>query len=115
MAKYEPITITDEQLAALDTEHDDVHVFRGKPKAPWLCVIRRPTFQETQAYKALAGDPAKKPLANVKLITAISVYPKGGSPEWQRQLDRWSFFPDGLADSEDFKEFVGITLADNEK
>lgn len=113
MAKYEPITITDEELARLDAEHDDVFAFRGKSKAPWLAVVRRPTFQESQAYKAMAADPAKKPLANVKLITAICVYPKG--EDWKRQFDRWPFFPDGLADSEAFKDFIGVSMAEDEK
>lgn len=120
MAKYVPLEITDEKLAELDAEHDDVFVFRGKPKAPWLAVVRRPNFQESQAYKAMASDPAKKPLANVRLIQSICVYPKGGTsstpgPEWKAQLDRWPFFPDGLADSDDFKEFVGLSIQDSEK
>ncbi len=115
MAKYEPLTISDEELARLDAEHDDVFAFRGRPKAPWLAVVRRPTFQESQAYKAMAGDPAKKPLANVKLITAICVFPKGGSEEWKRQFDRWPFFPDGLSDSDSFREFVGLSMAEDEK
>ncbi len=115
MSKFIPITITDEELARLDSEHDDVCVFRGKPMAPWLAVIRRPTFQESQAYKAMASDAAKKPLANVKLITAICVYPKGGSEDWKRQFDRWPFFPDGLSDSDTFKEFVGLAQSDAEK
>jgi len=113
MSKYVPLEISDEDLAKLDAQHDDVFAFRGKPKSPWLAVIRRPTFQETQAYKAMVSDPAKKPLANVKLITALCVYPTGD--DWKRQFDRWSFFPDGLTDSDDFKEFVGLSMADNEK
>ncbi len=117
MAKYEyePLQISDEALALLDNEHDDVFAFRGKPTAPWIAVVRRPTFQESQAYKAMAGDPAKKPLANVKLITAICVFPKGGSDEWTSQFNRWPFFPDGIADSEAFKDFVGLSMADDEK
>jgi len=115
MSKYEPLEITDEKLAELDSLHDDVHVFRGRPKSPWLCVVRRPTFAETQAYKAMANDPAKKPLANVKLVTAISVFPVNGTPEWKTQFDRWSFFPDGLSDTEDFKDFVGLSIADSGK
>lgn len=108
MAKYEPLTITDEQLAALDSEYDDVMQFKGPDLAPWLCVVRRPTAEEAQAYKALAHDPAKKTSANVKLVSAIAVYPKKDSDEWKRQYSRWPLFPDGLVVNKRFEEFCGV-------
>lgn len=109
MAKYEPLTISDDALAALDAEHDDVMKFTGDPElAPWLCVVRRPTAEEAIAYKTMANDPAKKVAANVKLITAISVYPKKDTPEWQRQYSRWPLFPDGLVLNKRFEAFCGI-------
>lgn len=109
MAKYEPLTISDDALAALDAEYDDVMVFRGPELAPWLCVVRRPTAEEATAYKALANDPSpmKKITANVKFITAISVFPKKESEEWKKQYSRWPLFPDGMARNSRFEEFCG--------
>ncbi len=109
MAKYEPLSISDDALAALDTEHDDVMAFRGDAElAPWLCVVRRPNAEEAIAYKTMAHDPAKKTSANVKLITAISVYPKKDSEEWKKQYSRWPLFPDGLAANKRFETFCGL-------
>jgi hypothetical protein len=111
---FEPVTVTPEQLAALDAEHDEVAVFRSKSeKSPWLVVCRRPDPDEAIAYKSMASDPAKKTLANVKLITRIAVHPKG--EDFHRQFKRWPFFPDGLVDSAPFKEFVGLAVDDAEK
>ena len=111
MSKYVPLEISKEDLARLEEEHEDISVYRGTERAPWLVVVRRPTFQESQAYKTMGADPIKKPLANVKLITAISVFPKNGTEDWKKQFDRWPFFPDGIADSDDFKDFIGIALS----
>jgi hypothetical protein len=109
MAKYEPLTITDDELAKLDAEYDDVMVFRGDLElAPWICVVRRPSAEEATAYKTMAHDPAKKTAANVKLITAISVYPKRDTDEWKRQYSRWPLFPDGLVLHKRFELFCGI-------
>lgn len=108
MAKYEPLTISDEALASLDAEYDDVMMFKGPELAPWICVVRRPTAEEAMAYKTMAHDAAKKTAANVKLVTAIAVYPKKDTPEWQRQYSRWPLFPDGLVLNKRFEEFCGI-------
>lgn len=108
MSKYVPLTITDEQLEALDSEHDDVMVLKGPELAPWLCVVRRPTAEEALAYKTMAADALKKTSANVKLITALSVYPKKDTEEWKRQYSRWPLFPDGLVANKRFEEFCGI-------
>ncbi len=109
MARYVPLTISKEALAALDEEYDDVLQFTGDPElAPWLCVVRRPTAEEAQAYKAMANDPAKKPNAGAKLITAIAVYPKKDTDEWKRQYSRWPFFPDGLMTNKRFETFCGL-------
>jgi hypothetical protein len=109
MSKYVPLTISDEDLAKLDEEHDDVMQFKGPELAPWLVVVRRPTAEEALAYKSMGTDPAKKISANAKLITAIAVYPKKDSDEWKRQYSRWPFFPDGLADNRRFSEFCGLS------
>jgi hypothetical protein len=110
MPKYEPLTITDEQIAALENEYGDVGVFRGPPLAPWICVVRPPTAEEATAYKSLANDAntAKKITANVKLISALSVFPKKDTEEWKKQYSRWPLFPDGLARNSAFEEFCGI-------
>ncbi len=110
MAKYEPLQISAEALDALDAEYDDVMQFKGPELAPWLCVIRRPTAEEATAYKSLANDPnpLKKITANVKLVTALCVYPKKDTQEWQKQYSRWPLFPDGLVANKRFEEFCGI-------
>lgn len=110
MAKYEPLTISDEELERLDAEHDDVMVFKGPELAPWLCVVRRPTAEEATAYKSLANDsnPLKKITANVKLVTAICVFPKKDTEEWKKQYTRWPLFPDGLVKNSRFEEFCGL-------
>ncbi len=109
MAKYEALKISDEELASLDAEHDDVMAFRGDPDlAPWLCVVRRPNADEAMAYKTMASDVAKKTSANAKLITALSVYPKKDSEEWKRQYSRWPLFPDGLVANKRFEAFCGL-------
>ena len=106
---YTPLAITDEELARLDTEHDDVMKFGGDPElAPWLCVVRRPNADEALAYKAMANDPAKKTSANAKLITAISVFPKKDTDEWRKQYSRWPLFPDGLVANKRFEAFCGL-------
>lgn len=109
MAKYEALTISDEEIAKLDDAHDDVMVFKGDAElAPWLCVVRRPNAEEAMAYKAMAADPAKKTAANVKLITALSVYPRKDTDEWKRQYSRWPLFPDGLCANKRFETFCGL-------
>lgn len=109
MSKYQPLTISEETLNALDEEYDDVMIFKGDPElAPWLCVVRRPNAEEAMAYKSMAADPAKKTSANVKLITALSVYPKKDTPEWLRQYSRWPLFPDGLVANKRFETFCGL-------
>jgi hypothetical protein len=109
MSKYQPLTISTEDLVKLDEEYDDVMAFRGDPElAPWFCVVRRPNADEAVAYKTMAADPAKKTTANVKLITAISVYPKKDSDEWRRQYSRWPLFPDGLVNNKRFEAFCGL-------
>ncbi len=109
MSKYEPLSISDTDLAKLDDEFDDVMAFRGDPElAPWLCVVRRPNAEEALAYKTMASDPAKKTSANVKLITALAVYPKKDSDEWKKQYSRWPLFPDGLVANQRFEAFCGL-------
>lgn len=109
MAKYEPLKITDDELARLDTDNDDVMMFTGDAElAPWLCVVRRPTAEEALAYKTMAADPLKKTTANVKLVTALSVFPKKETDEWKKQYSRWPLFPDGLVSNKRFEMFCGI-------
>ncbi len=122
MAKFAPLTISQEQVDALEKEHGDICVFRGTEKAPWLAVLRLPTFEEVQAFKALAADPvpSKSGMANLRLIQAICVFPPGGKPsapgaEWKAQVDHWSLFPDGLSSKKAFRDFVGLEMDESEK
>ena len=106
-SKFVPFVITDEQIQALEDEHEDVLVLRGPEKAPWIAVLRRPTRQETIGYKTHAKRDSTT--ANEQLIRATCLFPKKGE-DFDRQLARWPFFVDGLADSKSFKDFVGITV-----
>ena len=109
MSKYVPLTISDEELERLDTEHDDVMKFQGDPElAPWLCVVRRPTAEEATAYLSMAVDPQKKVHAITKLVTALAVFPKKDSDEWKRQYSRWPLFPQGLSQNKRFEAFCGL-------
>ncbi len=109
MSKFQPLTISEDDLAKLDEQYDDVMAFRGDADlAPWLCVVRRPTAEEALAYKTMANDPAKKISAGTKLITALSVFPKKDSDEWKAQYSRWPFFPDGLLVNKRFEAFCGL-------
>ena len=109
--KFVPFTITDEALAALEDEHEDILVLKGPEKAPWIAVLRRPTRQEAIGYKTHAKRDSTT--ANEQLITRICVFPKGD--DFQRQLARWPLFVDGLAGSESFKDFIGITVENDLK
>jgi len=111
--KFVPLTITDAQIADLDEEHEDILVLRGPEKAPWVCVVRRPTRKETVAFKNHAKRDSAT--ANEQLIRAICVFPSGKSEDFERQLNRWPFFVDGLTDTKSFKDFVGITVEEDVK
>ena len=104
--KFFPFSVTEEQLAKFEEEHEDVLVMRGPEKAPWLVVLRRPTRQEAIGYKTHAKRDSTT--ANEQLITRTCVFPKGD--DFARQIARWPFFVDGIADSQAFKDFVGITV-----
>lgn len=110
--KFVPFTITDEEIQALDDEHEDVLVLRGPEQAPWIVVLRRPTRQETIGYKMHAKRDSTT--ANEQLIRAVCVFPKKGD-DFDRQIKRWPFFVDGVADSKPFKDFVGITVENDLK
>lgn len=104
--KFVPLTISDERLAELEAEHEDVLVMKGPEMAPWLAVVRRPTRQETIGFKTHAKRDSTT--ANEQLVRAICVFPKG--EDLARQIARWPLFVDGLCDSKTFRDFVGITV-----
>ncbi len=108
MSKYVPLTISDADVERLDEEHDDVLVMKGPEIAPWLCIVRRPSADEAAAYKAMVSDPAKRPGANAKLVSALSVFPKKDTDEWKRQYSRWPMFCDGLVTNKRFEQFCGL-------
>ena len=104
--KFQPFTITDEELKALDEEHGDVLKLHGSEAAPWMVVLRRPTRQEIIGYKH--GIKKESFAANEDLIKRICVFPT--KDDFAAQLARWPIFVDGIADSRDFKEFIGFTV-----
>lgn len=103
---YVPVELDDATRARLEEEHGDILVLRGTEKSPWVMVVRRPTRQETLGYKAVSkrGDGT----ANESLLRRTTVFPTGADLE--RQLQRWPFLADGIADSGAFREFVGIAV-----
>jgi hypothetical protein len=108
---YTPVTLSDEQKAALEADHEDILIMRGSERAPWLIVLRRPKRPETIGYKAhVKRDPTT---ANEQLIRKISVYPKDG--DFEKQIERWPFLCDGIADAEAFKDFLGLSVAEDLK
>ena len=110
-AKFEPVTLSDEDRDRLEDEHGDVLVLRGSERAPWLMVLRRPTRPETLAYKSQArrenanGSPGT---ANEALMKRITVYPE--QARMDVQFARWPLLADGIADATAFREFVGIAV-----
>jgi hypothetical protein len=109
---YVPVTLSDDQKAKLEEEHEDILVLRGnEQRAPWLVAIRRPKRTETIGYKAAAKRDATT--ANEQLVRKITVYPTGADLE--KQLDRWPFLCDGIADSEAFKDFLGLSTSEDLK
>ena len=109
---YTPVNLSDEQKAALEVEHEDILVLRGKPEvSPWVVVIRRPKRQETIGYKsAVKRDPTT---ANEQLLRKICVFPQAA--DFERQLDRWPFLCDACAGSQAFNDFLGLSVAEDLK
>lgn len=108
---YVPIELTDDKRQELEDEHEDILVLRGTERAPWVIVVRRPTRQETIGYKAHARKDNLT--ANEQLLARITVYPTGA--DYDRQVARWPFIPDGVAASKVFNEFVGIAVDESLK
>lgn len=109
--KFEPIVLSEEKRNALEEEHEDILVLKGPEKAPWVVVLKRPTRQQAIAYKNHAKRNSET--ANEQLVRATCVFPTGD--DFDRQLTRWPFSVDGIADSQSFKDFVGIAVDESVK
>lgn len=109
--KYEPPKLSPERLAELEEAHDDVLVLSGSEKAPWTVAVKRPNRQQTIAYKTHGKRDSTT--ANEQLLRQISVFPTG--PDLDALLARWPFLPDGIAASDPFKDFLGITTDEQVK
>lgn len=108
---YVPVEVTDEQIAALEAEHEDVLVLRGGERSPWVIVARRPTRQESIGYKTHAKkEPATSSEA---LLRRVTVAPSGA--DLDKQLNRWPFLCDAVVASERFQEFIGLAVSDQLK
>ena len=103
---YVPVTITDDELATLESEHEDVLKLGGGERAPWVIVLRRPKRQETIAFKQHANRDIAT--ANEALVRRITVAPKG--EDLEKMIDRWPFLCDAVASSEAFKDFIGLAV-----
>lgn len=104
---YTPVTITPEELNALETEHEDIMRFDGDPDlAPWIVIVRRPKRQEAIAFKQHATRDIAT--ANEALVRRITVFPKGDDLE--KMFDRWHMLCDGIASSDRFKAFIGLAV-----
>ncbi len=116
MAKYEPITITPEEVAKLEDLHERIFVLKGPERCPWLAVFRSPNADEARAFVAMANDKAKAEYANVRLLTQLCVYPKGGkeheqSSEWKRQYSAFPLFLFDAWSHNGLQEFLGLAGA----
>ncbi len=111
MAKYEPITIAADEVTKLEDLHERIMVLQGPERCPWLCVFRGPTTDEARAFVAMANDKAKSEYANVKLLTALSVYPKKDTPEWNRQYSTFPLFLFDAWSHKGLQEFLGLAGA----
>lgn len=112
-AKFKPLELTPEMEADLEEKHEDILVLRGPEEAPWVVALRRPSRQETIAYKHAAKSSAAT--ASEALVRAICVFPEAKTQDFERQLQRWPFFVDGLVDARKFRNFVGITVENDLK
>lgn len=112
MAKFVPVAVTEEQLEALDAEHDGVLHLQGSDLAPFCYVVRRPTAKEQELYRgALKSRGAAK--ANELLLRAVCVYPTGADID--RQLERWPASAGACMASDRFAEFFGGAVAAHQK
>ncbi len=111
MAKYEPLTITEEDLAKLEDQYERVFALKGPPMCPWLAVFRGPNTEEARAFVAMANDKAKQEYANVKLLTNLSVFPKKDTPEWIRQYSTFPLFLYDAWSHKGLQEFLGLAGA----
>jgi hypothetical protein len=103
---YTPVTLSNEDKARLEAEHEDILVLRGTDLSPWIVALRRPKRQETIGYKT--HHKRDSTTANEQLVKRIAVFPTGADME--KQLERWPFLCDGIADSETFKDFLGLSV-----
>ena len=108
---FKKIEISAEKLESLDNEHDEVCVFNGTERAPFLFVLRRPKAKDLKAYAQLAKQDAVR--ANMELLKALTVYPEREDVE--RQLDRWPTAAGAVLTSNTYAEFTGSVLADHQK
>lgn len=112
MARFVPVTVTPEQLDALDEAHDGVLHFQGPEEAPFCYVVRRPTAKELTDYNAAVKT--RGPLkANHLFMAALAVYPS--SADVTRQMDRWGISPGACLGSDRFSAFSGGVIADHQK
>lgn len=108
---YTPVELSDAQKSALEAEHEEILILRGNAKAPWLVAMRRAKRPETIGYKNHAKRDATT--ANEMLVRKIAVFPTDRA--FEDQLERWPFLCDGIADSEPFKDFLGLSVAEDLK
>lgn len=108
---YTPVTLSDEQKAALEQEHEDILILRGGERAPWIVVVKRPSRKDTLAYKLFAKRD--NTTANEEFIKRIRVFPDESA--FEKQLDRWPLLCDGIADSDAFKSFLGLAVGEDLK
>lgn len=110
---YVPVEVSAEEIAQLETKHDDVLVMKGGESSPWTVVLRRPKRQETIAYKQHAAKD--QPTSAEALIRRICVAPDPKTDEFEKQMDRWPFFCDAIMASTTFREFLGLSASEQVK
>ncbi len=106
---YTAIKLSDEQKAALETEHGSIYVARADDGS--ALAIRRPSKKQTNGYKHAAKTSPDT--ANEDFIGRVAVFPPKGDLE--ALFEEWPLFCDGIAASPGFQKFLGLSVNEDAK
>jgi hypothetical protein len=104
------MSITEEQVAALEAQHGEIAVLRCPEFA---VVFRKPTRTEHKMFRANVNNPARASDAQEILSKAIVVYPPPA--EYEKLLDKFPGVPDSPAFSKAIMRLVRMSVEESEK
>jgi len=107
--------ITDEKLSELETAHQGkIRVFQDPNEPPeWQVVLRKPNGKESQNFRLAANSESRKAFAALDIVKATAVWPEG--PEFRVMLDEFGFLPEGITNTSEWKQWVGLEAAQTAK